>query len=159
MSESLGTYLNDHLGGAQVALQLLAAMRDQHDDQHFRNFAAQLLPEVQEDDGTLRSILGRVHGSPSSIKAAGGWLLEKAARLKLGHTGSTDLELFESLELLALGIHGKLCLWKTLQVAASGDARLRDYDFDRLILRATEQRAIIEAERLNLARRIFTAVR
>ena len=42
MSEALVTYLNDHLGGAQIAVQLLEAMRDQHDDQDFRQFASVL---------------------------------------------------------------------------------------------------------------------
>ena len=41
MSEAvLVTYLNDHLGGAQIAVQLLEAMRDQHDDQDFRRLPA-----------------------------------------------------------------------------------------------------------------------
>ena len=89
MSEALVTYLNDHLGGAQIAVQLLEAMRDQHDDQDFRQFASVLLPEIEADDRTLRCIVQKVGSAPSAVKRAGGWLLEKAARLKLGHTGST----------------------------------------------------------------------
>ena len=155
MSEALITYLNDHLGGAQIALELLEAMRDQHDDPKFRDFARELLPQIQEDDDTLRSINEKIGGTSSKAKLAGGWLLEKAARLKLGHTGSTDFEMFESLELLALGIQGKLCLWKALQAASKRDSRLRDYSYDELISRAQQQYDTVENQRLNLAQAIF----
>ena len=108
MSDPLATYLADHLSDAQIAIELLEAMRDQHDDPRFREFASALLPEIQADDETLHSIAEKIGSCPSAIKQAGGWLLEKATRLKLGHTGSTDFAMFESLELLAVGIQGKL---------------------------------------------------
>jgi hypothetical protein len=155
MSGSLVTYLNDHLGGAQIAIELLEAMREQHDDEKFREFANTLLPEIQADDQTLRSIAEKVGHGSSAVKKAGGWLLEKFARLKLGHTGSTNFELFESLELLALGIQGKLCLWKALQVASGSDSRLREYDFAELVSRAEQQYDNVEAQRLNLAQTIL----
>jgi hypothetical protein len=134
MSESLATYLADHLSGAQIAIELLEAMRDQHDDPSFPEFATGLLPEIQADDETLHSIAEKIGSHPSAIKQAGGWLLEKATRLKLGHTGSTDFAMFESLELLAVGIQGKLCLWKALQAAARNDSRLGEYYLDQLIV-------------------------
>jgi hypothetical protein len=156
MSEPLVTYLNDHLGGARIAVQLLEAMRDQHDDQEYRQFASVLLPEIQADDLTLRHIIEKIGPGPSAVKQVGGWLLEKAARLKLGHTGSTSFELFESLELLALGIFGKLSLWKALQAASSSDARLREYDFESLIRRAQQQYDDVESKRLNLAQTVLS---
>lgn len=155
MSDALVTYVNDHLGGARVALQLLEAMRDQHDDPKFRDFAAVLLPEIEADDRTLRALAEKIGSGPSAVKEVGGWLLEKAARLKLGHTGSTDFAMFESLELLTLGIHGKLCLWKALQMASRPDRRLREFDFEVLIRRAQQQYDKVENERLNLAERVF----
>jgi hypothetical protein len=155
MSEPLLIYLNDHLGGAQIAVQLLEAMRKQHDDPKFQEFAGALLPEIQSDDDTLRSIVDKI-GSGSAVKQAGGWMLEKVARLKLGHTGSTDFEMFESLELLALGIFGKLALWRALQNASRLDARLRGYDFDRLILRARQQYETVESRRLDLAAMVLS---
>jgi hypothetical protein len=56
MSEPLATYLDDHLGGAKIALEVLTVMRDQHEEQRFREFAHDLLPEIEADDQTLRSI-------------------------------------------------------------------------------------------------------
>jgi hypothetical protein len=155
MSEPLATYVNDHLGGAQIAVQVLEAMQGQHEEQRFRDLAKALLPEIQADDETLRSISAAIESSPSVVKQAGGWLLEKATRLKLGHTGSLDFSLFESLEMLELGILGKLCLWKALQVAASKDERLRAYDFKELIRRANQQGDQVELERLTLAKTVF----
>jgi hypothetical protein len=144
MSEPLVTYLSDHLSGAQIAVQLLEAMRDQNDEQEYRQFASVLLPEIQADDLTLHHIAEKIGSGPSTVKQIGGWLLEKAARLKLGHTGSKNFELFESMELLALGIQGKLSLWKALQASSSSDAHLREYDFGTLIGRAQQQYGAVE---------------
>ncbi len=153
---SLTTYINDHLGGATTAIQILEAMRDQHDDPMFRNFAAVLLPEIEADDRTLRTIAQKIGPGPSAVKEFGGWILEKAARLKLGHTGSADFAMFESLELLALGIHGKLCLWKALRVAAQQDPRLREFGFEELMSRAQQQYEQVESYRLKLAQIVLS---
>jgi hypothetical protein len=159
MSEPLVTYLHDHLGGAQIAIQLLEAMCDQHDNQRFREFASLLLPEIAADDHTLRSVAEKIGAGPNVAKQVGGWLLEKVSRLKLGHTGSTDFEMFESLELLALGIHGKLCLWKALQAASGLEFRLREYNFAELIVRAEQQYNKVESQRLDLARIVLSPTR
>lgn len=156
MTEPLVTYLNDHLAGAQTAVQLLEAMRDQNDDQEFRQFASVLLPEIQADDQMLRSIAEKIGSGPSGIKQIGGWLLEKAARLKLGHADSKNFELFESLELLALGVQGKLSLWKALRTASGQDVRLREYDFHSLIVRAERQYDEVEDQRLKLAQTVLS---
>lgn len=156
---SLTTYINDHLGGATIAIQLLEAMRDQHDDPKFREFATSLLPEIEADDHTLRTIAQKINSGSSAVKEAGGWILEKAARLKLGHTGSTDFAMFESLELLALGIHVKLCLWKALRVAAPQDTRLREFSFEDLMSRAQQQYDQVESHRLNLAPVVLSPIR
>jgi hypothetical protein len=155
MSDNLATYLRDHLGGAKIAIQVLEGMQDQHDDQRFREFAGGLLQEVMSDDHTLRLIAEKIGSGPSVAKQAGGWLLEKLARLKLGHTGSTNFEMFESLELLALGINGKLCLWKALNSASRFDSRLSEYDFEELISRAQGQYETVESERLKLAQTVL----
>ena len=155
MTEPLRTYLNDHLGGAQIAIQVLEAMCSQHEEHKFRMFAKDLSAEVQADDRTLRAIAESVGSSSSIVKRAGGWLIEKAARMKLGHTGSQSFEMFESLELLAVGVHGKLCLWKALQAASKLDARLQSFDFEELIRRAREQYDMVESERIELAQTVL----
>ena len=61
------------------------------------------------------------------------------------------LKLLESLEAVAIGVHGKGSLWRALKVvpAASGP------DYDTLVRRADEQRERIEAVRLDAARQAF----
>jgi hypothetical protein len=157
VSESLGIYLRDHLGGAQIAVQLLEAMCDKQEDERYREFAKRLLPDIESDDNTLRSILEAIDEEPSGIKNAGGWLLEKLTRLKLGHARSPGLDLFEALEMLSLGIAGKRSLWKALQVISKEDIRLGKFDFNTLLHRADEQYQAVEQERLRLARQVFVS--
>jgi hypothetical protein len=54
MSDPLATYLHDHLGGAKAAIDLLEAMRDGQQEQPLKDFAANLLIEVQADRDTCR---------------------------------------------------------------------------------------------------------
>ena len=151
MPEALATYLHHHLAGAKMAIEILDGMRDKQHDSQFRELAETLLPEVQVDDQLLRSIAESVGAESSVAKQAGGWILEKLARFKLGHTGPVRFETFETLEFLAIGIYGKLSLWKALRAASGRDARLQSFNFDELIQRATQQYDRVEAERLNLA--------
>ena len=105
---------------------------------------------------TEESIAEKIGPGPSAIKRAGGWLLEKLARFKLGHTGSSNFEMFESLELLAVGIHGKQCLWRALKVTSRLDSRLREYDFEALDRRAQQQYDKVESKRLDLAQTVLS---
>jgi hypothetical protein len=64
--------------------------------------------------------------------------------------------MFEFLELLVLGINGKLCLWKALQAASGLDLRLREYDFEELVGRAQQQSDKVESLRLDLAQTVLS---
>jgi len=150
MSEVFGIYLKDHLAGAQVAINLLEAMCDQHPEERYRKFAGGLLPEIRSDEDKLRRILAAVGEQASSAKNAGGWLLEKLARVKLEHTRSRGLEMIESLEVLSLGIAGKRSLWRALDVLSAADSRLSRFDFANLLNRAEDQLQIVENERISL---------
>jgi len=57
------------------------------------------------------------------------WIGEKLSRFKLGHDNSSNLRTFETLEFLALGIQGKLALWRTLTAVQSSDERLFSFKF------------------------------
>jgi hypothetical protein len=47
-----------------------------------------------------------------------------------------------------MGVHGKLCLWRALQVAANADASLTGLDYQLLIARAEAQHSQVEKQRL-----------
>jgi hypothetical protein len=124
MSDPLATYLHDHLSGAAVAINLLAALRDEHAGEPLGQFAEGLLAEVEADRAVLQGLAERVG---------------------------------EALETLALGILGKLALWRALAVVAATDARLRGLDFDSLAARAQAQHARVEERRIEAALTAFKA--
>jgi hypothetical protein len=152
MSDPLATYLHDHLAGAVVAINLLEVLRDQHAGEPLGQFAAELLVEVAADRAVLQGLAERVGAGSSGLKEAAAWLGEKVSRLKLRRRAAGGLGTFEALEALALGILGKLALWRALAVIAAVDVRLGGMDFDHLAARAQAQHAQVEERRLEAAR-------
>lgn len=150
--DPLVTYLRDHLAGAAAAVELLEALRDQHTGEPLGGFAAQILADVQSDRATLAGIAERVGGEPGVVKEATAWIAAKAARLKLGRQVAGALGTFEALETIALGILGKLSLWRALVLVAQSDPRLAGIDFGRLAARAEAQHDRVEERRLEAAR-------
>lgn len=140
MNTPFATYLHDHLGAANFAVELLEKWRDGSDDENFRRFSTGLLTDIELDRTELRKVIRAVGVTGHSLKEAAGWLAEKVTRLKLGTEGDARLALFEALEFLALGIAGKLALWRMLAVLSRSDPRLGRFDFYRLALRANAQR-------------------
>jgi hypothetical protein len=84
-----------------------------------------------------------------------GWLSDKVSRVKLGGRSPSGFGIFEALEFLQLGIHGKWALWQALAVVAATDERLRGADFLRLATRAATQESQVEQQRLHAARLVF----
>jgi hypothetical protein len=154
MSDSLATYLHDHLAGSNFAIELLEFLRDQHAGEPLGDSAAVLLAEVEQDRKTLQGIIGRIGSGAPILKEAAAWLGEKLSELKLGRG---DFGTFEALEALALGILGKLALWQALEVVAQADARLRGVDFNQLSASAEGQHSQAEKLRLQSARAAFAS--
>jgi hypothetical protein len=152
MRDPLSTYLHDHLGGAKAAIDLLEAMRDDHKDQHLKDFAASLLIEVQADRDTLQRLADKVGSGSNVLKEFSGWFAEKVTRLKLGQGSGEDFGTFEALEFLALGVRGKMGMWQALDVAAVTDTRLSGCDFKQLTARAEAQYQLVEQNRLQAAK-------
>jgi hypothetical protein len=157
MSDALATYLHDHLAGAAMAIELLERLRDEHGDEPVGRLAGQLLGEIEADRTLVQHLAERVGDGGSPLKDATAWLGEKISRLKLGRGTAGELGLFEALEALALGILGKVALWKALAAAAPHDARLHGIDYGHLVGRAQDQHARVEAERLDAARRALVS--
>jgi hypothetical protein len=151
MSNPLGTYLNDHLAGAAHAIDLVEFMRDRYEGEEIGQFAAWLLTDIESDREVLRELTERTDAGVSQVKELAGWLGEKVSRLKLRHDANDGLGLFEALEFLEVGIHGKLELWRALAVVAPTNPRLSGVDFEHLVNRAEKQRAEVERKRLQVA--------
>jgi hypothetical protein len=62
---------------------------------------------------------------------------------------------FEGLEAVALGILGKLALWRALEAIANSDPCLDGVDFAELAQRAEQQHSLAEKLRLQAARDAF----
>jgi len=156
--EHIATYLNDHLAGATGAVELLEHLEKEHADTEVGRLASGLRADVEADRQTLKSLMDGLQVSQSRSRKAAGWLGEKAAELKLrlDDLGSGSLRLFESLEILSLGIEGKRSLWQALAAASEEAPHLRAADYEDLIRRAEEQRGRVEAARMAAARRALT---
>ena len=156
MSDPLATYLHDHLAGAAHAIELVKDMRDKNSGDPLGDFAARLLTEIQTDRDTLQQIANRVGAASDKLKNVAGWMSEKIARLKLGHDSGDALGIFEALEFLELGIHGKRDLWSALRTAATTDTRLQGVDFGELEARAEAQRNSVDELRLGFVRKALS---
>ncbi len=147
----LATYLNDHLSGSTAALELLDHLEETYLD--LAPFFGRLRRDIESDREELEGLMAKLDVAPSAVRQAAAWVAEKFARLKLkvDDLSGRELKLLESLEAVAIGIHGKGLLWRALKVVpvASGP------DFEELIRRADEQRERIEAVRLAAARAAF----
>src|SRR5690349_17616617 len=98
---NLRTYLNDHLAGANFAIQLLEDLKEQTLDVAIAHLAANLLPRVLKDREFLESPINtdaEVQGS--IIKNAAGWVAQKLAKFKLSM--ADELGVYEAVELLSL---------------------------------------------------------
>jgi hypothetical protein len=155
MSDPLAIYLNDHLAGARLAIDLLEALSNRHKKTPLGEFADSILSEVSEDRETLRQLANKIGAESNTVKELSAWLSEKISRIKLGSADS-DFEIFETLEFLSLGIQGKLSLWRALQTAS--DSRANDLDLNHLIAMAESQYERVETRRLAMAVAALRAV-
>ena len=151
----IATYLNDHLAGSVVAVELMENLETVYAGQPIADFIAKLRADIEVDILELEALMGQLQISESRTRKASAWLTEKFTQLKLRLDDPThgDLRLFESLEALSLGIEGKRSLWLALSAAAELSPQLRIADYQRLQRRAEQQRARVEEQRLELARK------
>jgi hypothetical protein len=67
-------------------------------------------------------------------------------------SGTGGLRVLEALETLALGIQGKLALWRSLATLGEAVPQLETLDLTRLQARALDQFQRVDRLRLNVAR-------
>ena len=152
--EHLATYLNDHLAGAVLALELLEHLEKTHADDNLEEFFTVLRADVAKDRDELEGFMKELKIDQSRTRKAAAWVSEKLTELKLRFDDpkAGDLLLFESLEALSLGIEGKHSLWTALEAVAKDESALQLPDFDRLKRRAHEQRGRVEDLRVRTAK-------
>jgi hypothetical protein len=155
----LGIYLNDHLAGSTVGLELAKRARGQNRDSDYGEFLGTIADEIDADRETLKGIMDDLGIRKDPAKVAAGWIGEKAGRLKLNGqlTGYSPLSRLVELEALALGVTGKLALWKSLRLLADSEPALDRPTLERLIERAESHQRGLEERRLTAAREALGA--
>ena len=147
----LATYLNDHLAGALAGVELARRCARSNRGGPLGEALSKLARELDEDRHALQSIMRRLRIGGDPAKLAAAWTAEKMGRLKLNGRliGYSPLSRLEELELLVLGVEGKLLLWQAL--AQTEHPALSEVDLDGLIKRARSQRRRLQRHRLDAA--------
>jgi hypothetical protein len=151
--DNLKTYLNDHLAGSVMAIELAERTIRENEGGPVAGRLSPLVERIREDQTVLKGVIERLGTGESSLKKAGAWLAEKAARVKLGGTDEPgELSRLEVLEILTTAIHGKQALWRALRVVAPRYEELGALNFDLLERRGIEQHEAVEEMRLEAAK-------
>jgi hypothetical protein len=151
--ERLAIYLNDHLMGAAAALEIVDQFIKEAPD--LQAVLTELKADIEADREELTKLMDRLDIAESRIKRAGGWLAEQVAELKFAMEDES-LRRLERLEALALGIQGKLRLWRALDAASNFNKDLAGVDYSRLAQRALDQHNHVETLRIDAAMSALT---
>jgi hypothetical protein len=154
---TLSVYLNDHIAGATAALDLLNYLECEYKGTELGSFARKLKTRLVADKLVVERILASTNGSTSSIKRMSGWLGSRLSRLKFGRRKA--LGSFEALEMLRIGVLGKIGLWEVLQISLDASRLPFTCDFNLLISDAKDQLKSIEVQRFKLINQIFGSIR
>ncbi|MDQ2631761.1 MAG: hypothetical protein M3Y75_12440 [Actinomycetota bacterium] len=152
----LGIYLNDHLAGATLAVELARRLRSSNrGDAEFGEPLAKICAEVEEDRDTLLHLMDRLEVGRHPLKPTLARLGERLGRLKLNGQIRGYSPLSRALELEGLsGLLGaKLQLWNALE--QSFGETLESFDFHALAERADRQGQQVEDLHLAAAQRAF----
>ncbi|ASQ92753.1 hypothetical protein [Streptomyces sp. 11-1-2] len=143
----LGIYLNDHLAGATAGVELARRTAREHRRSPFGGELEDLAVQIMEDRAALLSVMADLGVPVRRYKIYGGWLGEKAGRLKPNGNlrRRSGLSTVVELESLRIGVEGKALLWQSLLAVTGQDARLDPDRLTELLNRARRQRAVLES--------------
>jgi len=152
----LSIYLNDHLAGAMLGMELVRRAARENKGSALGMFLSEtLLPEIAEDRQTLERLMEQLGVTRSRPKIVAAWTVEKLGRLKLNGELRNYSPLSRLLELegLTAGIEAKRSLWLSLKEAIDGNGHVQGVDFSALADRARTQQSRLEEHRLAAAAR------
>ena len=153
-TEPLKVYLNDHLAGATMGVNLARRMAVTAEPASERaTVLSRLATEIAEDRSALLRIMAALGIQVRGYKVFAARVGEKAGRLKLNGYLLTRSPLsdLEETEFLRLGVEGKAAGWRTLRKLADRDTRLDAGRLDELIVRANDQASVLESLRSSTA--------
>lgn len=147
-------YLNDHLAGSTVGVELARRLRSSNrGDAEFGEPLAQLCEEIEADRATLTNLMERLGVERDRVKPVLAWLGERVGRLKLNGQlrGYSPLSRTLELEVLSGLVGGKMQLWNALELRFG--ETLDGFDFHQLAARADRQGQRLEDLHLAATRR------
>jgi hypothetical protein len=152
-SEYLPTYLNDHLAGSVMGLGLARRAVEHNRDSAYARDLRVIAEEIAEDKRTLEELMRDLTVRRNPVKRLGAWVGERARRLKPNRrlVRYSPLSRLEEIEMLTLGVTGKLSLWRALRHSVAAERGLSAWKLDDLIARAESQQQRLEALRLRAA--------
>src|ERR1700757_1440129 len=156
----LGVYLNDHLAGATVGLELVRRMAASAEPgSESATVLKRLVSEIAGDRSALIKIMTTLGIKTCGYKMFAAWAGEKAGRLKFnGHLLTrSPLSNLEETEILRLGAEGKDAGCRTLRIVAERDSRLDTGQLDELLARATRQSDTLESLRVRIAGQVLAS--
>jgi len=154
----LAIYLNDHLAGATLGVELARRLRSSNEgDPEFGQPLARIRSEIEADHETLVRLMGHLKINPDPVKPVLAKAAERLGRLKLNGRlrGYSPLSRVLELELLSGLVGGKMQLWNALE--QSFGQSLDGFDFHDLAVRADRQGQRLEDLHLAAAQRTLAA--
>lgn len=154
----LGIYLNDHLAGATAGAELARRVAGSHPDAEHRKRLASLAADIAADRQALLRLMRGAGVPVRGYKIFGGWLAEKAGRLKANANlfARSPLSDLIELEALYLAVQAKAAAWRAMLGAAANDG-LMDQERLRVLLdRASDQLAVVEELRIQAGAALFS---
>ena len=147
----LAIYLNDHLAGSTVGLELARRSAGSNRGSGYGQFLDELAEEIRSDRESLLEIMRALQVRVDRLKVSAAWAAEKLGRLKLNGRvlGYSPLSRLVELEALTLGVSGKLALWRALDQFEPDRPELSKTTLDHLIARAERQLESLEGHRRN----------
>ena len=93
----LSIYLNDHLAGSTLGVELSRRARSANEGTPLGEWLAELTREIEEDRATLERLMDTLGVRRDHLKNKGAWIAEKAGRLKLngqitGYSGVDEVQ-------------------------------------------------------------------
>jgi hypothetical protein len=142
----LHIYLADHLAGSAGGVSLAKRIAKQNPGNEFGREMSQIAGAIEEDQAALERILERVGARTRRWRQAGAVLGERVSRLKPNGKlfSYSPLSRVLELEVLIIGVSGKLQLWRSLLETRGDDSRFDVNALERLRGRAEEQRRQLE---------------
>jgi hypothetical protein len=143
----LRIYLNDHLAGSNGGVSLARRIADENAGNDYGRAMQSVAREIEEDQDELRRIMEAVGVRQRRARQAVARIVERIGRVKTNGSllGYSPLSRVLELEGLAMGVTGKLELWRSLLAVRDGNGGMPTEERLRtLIERAESQRRTLE---------------